>query len=1038
MDDEIIQIDYEKDGIYDVDNSRDPHSGKQVSLVSLSPNGKYVVTYSRDDESIEGWVVEDSKLILDPKASVYKLPKYWTCIEIKVNDSKIVYFGNIIYESEYVFKIFRMSNENQQIKLNPLPPERWQVLENINFKKNGDLILSNRYEISMYDKELSLVSFYELSSLLSDNEIIKEVLIDDENIWVITLSYLFHWDLKTVQLKFSYSLGFTTTYKNENTYEKSTVITKGNSIAVNYSNEIAIFLKDDDYPIRNIQLKGTNIKIEFCEVQNNVYLLAFNIPEKDEEQDIILYNITDINKQPIDASMIFKNHKFILYKYNSESKEAFGLVDGKFPSVNLVNLPDLNLHEFFESHKEDDDLVGWNDYLGQTFEKYYYNDTNNDTLAFLDMENIRSLLSEPSKNIEDLFSDEPSKNIEVLFSDEYENKNIATKDINFNNQKYKWRIELKNDKLDKLDEDELGKLDKLSVYSDKEELLCSKDIGIKFTKLATLNWKSLNNNALALRFKNYYYGESIIIYEHDIHNKHIKTRYFNYGLNIKDFFGPILPIMDIKNIADLKEYNIEDKQYFTHLSEIIISIIKDERCLAKYGPTLLPNLIKSTDPKLTHYIEKIYNKCIKLVKEDPIGNVKFLNTITSSMNYLYEKYPDYITKFNSEMFMISFDERIEDNYHSHFNAFSHKVEIRKVSQSIKYIRNIIRFIKNIFRFTASILILPFTIIYLMVDVISHPREVSSKMLLDIFSNLLGNSRYLLHFIYNIFYMKQSKQQIVLIVPYIGFCHYPFEYSWWKEIFYPQSSVFTDTCKKEFYTNWNGEAIINFKWKKFGMAYYIFIWSIFMVFLVCFTIASYPTNSITQEIRIKLYQSSIAFGFYHLLFELRQYIWNPKKYVLSIWNLFDLSAYLSATIASIYWIKYDDIPDWALSISCLLLDLKFLLFFRAFKSFGIYFALIFGVAYRVFSFLVVLAIIIASFAHAFFLLLHPQNLLDPLSAQNPNDPNNPWTLSNTYNQVDENGNILKETLIQVPSENTNLFFSYPTSLLATYLFLTGNR
>ncbi|RGB32172.1 hypothetical protein C1646_707297 [Rhizophagus diaphanus] len=99
---------------------------------------------------------------------------------------------------------------------------------------------------------------------------------------------------------------------------------------------------------------------------------------------------------------------------------------------------------------------------------------------------------------------------------------------------------------------------------------------------------------------------------------------------------------------------------------------------------------------------------------------------------------------------------------------------------------------------------------------------------------------------------------------------------------------------------------------------------------------------------------------------------------------------------------------------------------------------FGVAKRVFSFLVVLAIIIASFAHAFFLLLHPQDLLDSLSAQNPNDPNNPWTLSNTYNQVDENGNILKETLIQVPSENTNLFYSYPTSLLATYLFLTGNQ
>jgi hypothetical protein len=35
-----------------------------------------------------------------------------------------------------------------------------------------------------------------------------------------------------------------------------------------------------------------------------------------------------------------------------------------------------------------------------------------------------------------------------------------------------------------------------------------------------------------------------------------------------------------------------------------------------------------------------------------------------------------------------------------------------------------------------------------------------------------------------------------------------------------------------------------------------------------------------------------------------------------------------------------------------------------------------------------------------------------------------------NQTDENGKILNETLIQVPGENTNLFYSYSTSLLAT--------
>ncbi|PKY41347.1 hypothetical protein RhiirA4_454918 [Rhizophagus irregularis] len=1042
MGDEIIPIDGKQD---DVDNEivphnpRDPHNahnGKQVSLVSLSLNGKYVVTYSEDDKSIEGWIVENSEpILLDPEANVYKLPEVVNFItELKVNDKIVCY----TYSDSNNINIFEMSTKNQQIKVNP-PPENLEF--KINFKKDGNLIIFNNDKISIYHSahdKISLMSSHRLSSY---NEVITGVSIDDNNIWIISPHYLFHWDLEKFQLKFSYSLRFTTTYtdeddegdKSKNIDKKFTVIHKESLIGVKYCNEIAIFLENVHFPIRNIQLKDTDTKIEFCEVQNNDYLLAFNLPKKDEKKNIVLYNINDINKQPIDVSMIFNENKFILYEYNSESKKAFGLVDGKFSYINLL---DLNWHEFFESHKDDDDLVGWNDYLGQTF-KYYYNDT----LAIPDMENIKSLHS-PSKS-------KNMKEIRSLFSDEYENKNIATKDINFNNQKYKWRIELKNYKLDKLVEnpdelgylDELGKLDKLSVYSDKE-FLCSKDLGIKLTEFTRLNWKILNNNALALRL-NY---DNIIIYEYDIHNKCIKTQYLLYKKEgLIDFSGPILPMIDTKDIANLKKDN--HKQYFTQLSESIVSIIEDERCLAKYGPTLLSNLVKSADPKFTRNIEDIYNKCIKLVKEDPKRNMKFLNIITSSMNDLYKKYPDYILKFNSEMFMIldPFNERIHsDGDYSHFCTLCDEVEIRKIDQSIK---NIIKSIKLIIELIKLIIA---TILYLAILILLLPF-IPFIIILMIICLIMGLgemipflSIFLLAIPYYIvtskpFNMeKQRKQQIVLIIPYIDYSRYPLEYSFWKEIFYPQSSVFVNTCKKEFYSNWNGEAIINFKWKAFGRIYYFIIWSIFMVFLVCFTIASYPTNSITQKVRISLYQTSIAFGFFHLIFELRQFIWNPRKYFSSIWNLFDLSAYLSATIASIYWIKYDDIPDWALSITCILLDLKFLLFFRIFEYFGIYFAIIFGVAKRVFSFLLVLAIIIASFAHGFFLLLHPRNLLDSLNEQNPNDSNNPWTLSNTYNQVDENGNILNETLIQVPSENTNLFYSYPTSLLATYLFLTGNQ
>jgi hypothetical protein len=79
--------------------------------------------------------------------------------------------------------------------------------------------------------------------------------------------------------------------------------------------------------------------------------------------------------------------------------------------------------------------------------------------------------------------------------------------------------------------------------------------------------------------------------------------------------------------------------------------------------------------------------------------------------------------------------------------------------------------------------------------------------------------------------NKTTQCITLIVPYIDYSRYPLEYSWWN---YPQSNVFINTCKKEFYSNWNGEAIINFKWKTFGRAYYFIIWLIFMIFLICFT------------------------------------------------------------------------------------------------------------------------------------------------------------------------------------------------------------
>jgi hypothetical protein len=166
------------------------------------------------------------------------------------------------------------------------------------------------------------------------------------------------------------------------------------------------------------------------------------------------------------------------------------------------------------------------------------------------------------------------------------------------------------------------------------------------------------------------------------------------------------------------------------------------------------------------------------------------------------------------------------------------------------------------------------------------------------------------------------------------------------------------------------------------------------------------------------------------------------------NIIDLIAYVLPTFTSIYWLSTNDLDKRdgeianLLAYSCLFLDLKLLLFFRVYKSYGRYFAITISVAKRVYIFLIVfLTIIMMSFAHAFHILLSPKSKYSfNERSNNTDDPNNPWALSPTYqlfnsNESDTNATHVS-TIIQQPDDNTNLFADYRTALFAVSLFLTG--
>src|ERR1043165_435986 len=133
---------------------------------------------------------------------------------------------------------------------------------------------------------------------------------------------------------------------------------------------------------------------------------------------------------------------------------------------------------------------------------------------------------------------------------------------------------------------------------------------------------------------------------------------------------------------------------------------------------------------------------------------------------------------------------------------------------------------------------------------------------------------------------------------------------------------------------------------------------------------------------------------------------------------DLGAYLLSTYTSVHWLCYNEVDPFLLSISCLLLDFKFLLFFRAFEVFGVYFVIIISVARSIFSFLFILFIILISFAHAFFILLKPKPDYSLNEPTNYDDSNDPWSLTDSFYQI-ENGKISSNPIfVQKPDKNTN--------------------
>ncbi|CAG8454705.1 12725_t:CDS:2 [Dentiscutata heterogama] len=97
------------------------------------------------------------------------------------------------------------------------------------------------------------------------------------------------------------------------------------------------------------------------------------------------------------------------------------------------------------------------------------------------------------------------------------------------------------------------------------------------------------------------------------------------------------------------------------------------------------------------------------------------------------------------------------------------------------------------------------------------------------------------------------------------------------------------------------------------------------------------NGLSNYTQNLLLIATIILGFLHLIFEIRQFIYSPLFWIFDIWNYF--GAILFPVLTSIDWLQFSTTSIWAVTISILLLELKFITFFRAIEFSGTHWAMV---------------------------------------------------------------------------------------------------
>ncbi|CAG8529454.1 3434_t:CDS:2, partial [Dentiscutata heterogama] len=808
----------------------EPHNGKKIEGLLLSPNYTYAATWSEEDKSICGWKFNDPLFEFDRSISVNKI-----CEDLNLKTSTTSEKsdnGRIV--------IVDHKKENKIIKLimsyldEPIE-NYWHG--NCMFYDNGDFVLEaftprnyipNNLKFSV--KNLSNDSWKINNSIfIEPANFAWNYLINTNETFILLDTYgaLTQWKLDKLLFEKKYQLGLNRNLTRFNVInmisiynEEKTLIVVFFEVEASYSSDIII----------SVYLTENSLLLSQCEYKKESDLIYIEFISFDEGERLLLFFEND-------GLEIRDPYNLEQYKYYKDYKPTASSF------FKELSNSDEDTEKFKKSKNKKIYAVSDRQILVQDISKKQWIKYLREKLR--DYSKIRAL---PRKaQIEDFLQnvlkeiDENDKNdIDSNIDEEeqtYESKNLLVKWIVIQDNKFNVVVEAKKAmKFDSTEED-WEHVDKRGIYSkylsdskqrfvyrckllDNGDLAMITSIGLI---ILTIKPKDKIKDKIKLR---YYRGSGFPF--NQIYINYIKKKRRDkldnedinkYKLfivnreNIQQLFNEIknrsLLWPDFKTITayhEDKNLRIIDRTNVNPFQELITDYINDKMTLSLYGQKLLNRFLKNNNYTMTERLmTQLYTICINKKAEEGkdinlLANIKLLDIVTFKINELSVKYPDLLKQFlsNTSLIPLSTNKDIAiENSSSKLHLQSHG----------NY---------------------------------SHPYNTSfiNKIITRFQTNI------------QLFYDKMELEKM------------PFVALWWS-----------------------GQALINFKWNAYGKYYFLAICTFYSIFMVCFLIVATIGNELSKSTQEQLLIATIILGALHLFFEFRLFIYFPSYWIRNPWNCY---------------------------------------------------------------------------------------------------------------------------------------------------------